>query len=83
MYDEEIFKNSKQNMQVGTLMAGEPFSGSGFSDKTGYFLGFDESGRMIALDPYVRDGDRTNSNFAIVGTSGGRKIICYKENYIK
>lgn len=79
MYDEEIFQNSKQNMQVGSLMAGEPFAGSGFADKTGYFLGFDESGRMIALDPFYKDGDRTNSNFAIVGQSGGGKSYAVKK----
>lgn len=79
MYDDEIFRISKQNMQVGSLMAGEPFSGSGFADKTGYYLGSDESGRMIALDPFKKDGDRTNSNFAIVGTSGSGKSYATKK----
>lgn len=77
--DKEIFKMSKQNMQVGTLMAGEPFSGSGFADKTGYYLGSDESGRMIAIDPFYKSADRTNSNFAIVGQSGGGKSYAVKK----
>jgi len=79
MYDKEIFNISKQNMQIGTLMAGQPFSGSGFIDKTGYFLGSDETGRMITLDPFKKEGDRTNSNFAIVGQSGGGKSYAVKK----
>lgn len=79
MQDKELFKISKQNMQMGTLMAGEPFSGSGFADKTGYYLGSDESGRMIAIDPFYKSADRTNSNFAIVGQSGGGKSYAVKK----
>lgn len=79
MQDRDIFKNSKQNMQIGTLMAGEPFAGAGFADKTGYYLGSDESGRIIAIDPFYKSADRTNSNFAIVGQSGGGKSYAVKK----
>lgn len=79
MQDKELFKISKQNMQIGTLMAGEPFSGSGFADKTGYYLGSDGSGKMIAIDPFYKSADRTNSNFAIVGQSGGGKSYAVKK----
>lgn len=79
MQDKELFKMSKQNMQIGTLMSGEPFSGSGFADKTGYYLGSDESGRMIALDPFYKSDDRANSNFAVVGQSGGGKSYAVKK----
>lgn len=79
MQDKELFKISKRNMQVGTLMAGQPFSGSGFADRTGYYLGADESGRMIAIDPFYKSADRTNSNFAVVGQSGGGKSYAVKK----
>lgn len=79
MQDKEIFKISKQNMQVGTLMSGQPFSGSGYADRTGFYLGSDESGRMIAIDPFYKSADRTNSNFAVVGQSGGGKSYAIKK----
>ncbi|MBO5348533.1 MAG: DUF87 domain-containing protein [Clostridia bacterium] len=79
LQDKEIFRISKQNMQVGTLMAGQPFSGSGFADKTGYYLGSDESGRMIAVDIFNKSADRTNSNMTIVGQSGGGKSYAVKK----
>ena len=78
-YDKGIFEISKQNMQIGSLFAGEPFSGSGFIDKTGYYLGSDQTGRMIAIDPFYRSNDRTNSNFAVVGQSGGGKSYAIKK----
>ena len=77
--DKDIFNISKQNMQVGTLMQGQPFAGSGFADKTGYYLGSDQEGRMIAIDPFIKSDDRTNSNFAIVGQSGGGKSYAVKK----
>lgn len=77
--DKDLFDISKQNMQVGTLMQGQPFAGSGFADKTGYYLGSDQEGRMIAIDPFIKSADRTNSNFAIVGQSGGGKSYAVKK----
>lgn len=77
--DDYLFNISKQNMQIGTLFAGEPFSGSGFVDKSGYYLGADETGRMIAIDIFKKEGDRTNSNLVAVGQSGGGKSFAVKK----
>lgn len=60
-------------------MQGQPFAGSGFADKTGYYLGSDQEGRMIAIDPFIKSADRTNSNFAIVRSIWWRKILCSKK----
>lgn len=48
-------------------------------DSTGYFLGTDESGRMISIDSFKKEGDRTNSNWVICGTSGGGKSFSAKK----
>lgn len=77
--DKEIFNISKQNLQIGTLFSGQPFEDSGFIDKTGFFLGNDSFGRMITLDPFHKENDRTNSNFAVVGQSGGGKSYAVKK----
>lgn len=76
---EEITKISNKNMSLLTLMGGLPFSGSGYVDTTGFYLGVDESGRMIALDSFKKENDRTNSNWVICGTSGGGKSFATKK----
>ena len=53
--------------------------GSSFIDVEGYYLGTDEDGRMIALSPFFKGGDRTNSNIVITGASGSGKSYLAKK----
>lgn len=63
---------------LSTIMGGFPFSASGFSDSDGYIIGKDSNGGLIILDPWVRGGDRTNSNFVITGIAGMGKSTAIK-----
>lgn len=77
--ERKITDISNKNMPLTTFFGGLPFSGSGFMDTTGFFMGTDESGRMITLDFFKKDKDRTNSNIVIIGTSGGGKSYATKK----
>lgn len=82
-YYEDLTRISNRNMSLKSLFAGLPFSGSSLIDKEGYYLGTDEDGRMIALSPFYKGGDRTNSNVVITRLIRCRKIICGQNNHVK
>ncbi len=55
---------------ISTFVGGFPFASSGFNDGSGYYFAKDTSGGLIIVDPWKRGGDRTNSNFCVMGNSG-------------
>ena len=59
-------------------MGGFPFASSGFNDGSGYYFAKDTSGGLIIVDPWKRGGDRTNSNFCVMGNSGVGKSTAVK-----
>lgn len=71
-----------RNMPISTFLGGFPMSAAGIRDSTGWYLG--KSGkegnkRVVILDPWLRGGDRLNSNFLITGTSGSGKSATIKD----
>lgn len=60
------------------LYGGLPFASSGFNDQKGYYFAKDTDGGIIVLDSWKRGGDRTNSNFVIMGTAGVGKSTVAK-----
>lgn len=48
-------------------------------DEKGYYLGTDEEGRAIILDPFIKTTDRPNSNITISGASGSGKSYLAKK----
>ena len=63
---------------LSTLVGGFPFASTGFNDGEGYYFAQDASGGLIIVDPWRRGGDRTNSNFVIMGNSGVGKSTAIK-----
>lgn len=63
---------------LSTFVGGFPFASSGFSDGEGYYFARDASGGLVIVDIWKRGGDRTNSNFAIMGNSGVGKSTAIK-----
>ena len=78
-YYQDITKISNKTMSLEALFLGLPFSGSGLVDVEGYYLGTDEDGRMIAVSPFFKGNDRTNSNIVIEGSSGSGKSFLAKK----
>lgn len=63
---------------ISTLVGGFPFASSGFNDGEGYYFAKDTSGGLVIVDTWKRGGDRTNSNFCIMGNSGVGKSTAIK-----
>jgi len=65
-------------MPMSSFVGGFPFASSGFNDGTGYYLGRDTSGGLVITDPWMRGGDRTNSNIVVMGVAGVGKSTAVK-----
>lgn len=63
---------------MSTFVGGFPFASSGFNDGEGYYFAQDTSGGLVIVDTWRRSGDRTNSNFVIMGNSGVGKSTAIK-----
>ena len=61
-----------------TFVGGFPFASSGFNDGEGYYFAKDTSGGLVIVDTWKRGGDRTNSNFCVMGNSGVGKSTAIK-----
>lgn len=68
---------------LSSVLGGFPFASSGYSDHIGYEFAKDQAGGLILLDPWKKDGDRTNSNFVFIGQSGAGKSTAIKRLIIR
>lgn len=76
--EEKILNCTKTIMPMSTYQYGMPASSSNFTDDTGYYLGKNMRGSLICLDMWKRGGDRTNSNWVIMGIPGQGKSFFAK-----
>ena len=76
--DKVVKSIADRNMLNSTWIGGLPFSSSGFNDGVKYYFARDTKGGIVILDPWTRGGDRTNSNFVIMGTAGVGKSTVAK-----
>lgn len=63
---------------LSSFIGGFPFSASGYSDGSGYYLAKDLLGGLVILDLWKRENDRTNSNFVLTGVPGVGKSTAVK-----
>ncbi|MDO5556667.1 MAG: ATP-binding protein [Clostridia bacterium] len=76
--DKDIKKIANRNAPFSSFIGGLPFASSGFNDQKGYYFAKDTDGGIVVLDTWKRGGDRTNSNFVIMGTAGVGKSTVAK-----
>jgi type IV secretory pathway VirB4 component len=76
--DDTIRGITRRNVPLSTFMGGMPFASSGFSDRDGYYFAKDAQGGLVVIDPWLRGGDRTNTNFVILGVAGVGKSTAAK-----
>ncbi len=65
-------------MPLSTLVHGEPWSAVDFSDNEGFYFGRDAQGGVIFLNMWLRQNDRTNSNWVVLGEPGQGKSFLVK-----
>lgn len=76
--DDKIKKIASRNVPLSTFIGGLPFASSGYNDGKGYYFAKETDGGVIVLDTWKRGGDRTNSNWVIMGTAGVGKSTLAK-----
>lgn len=76
--DPEMLKTGGRNMPSETIAASFPFVAGGLNDASGILLGRDRDGGLVVLDMWKRSGDRTNSNWTILGKPGTGKSYLAK-----
>ena len=76
--DERVEDIIQRIMPLSTFVGGFPFAASGYNDGTGYYFGRDSAGGLIVIDTWKRGGDRTNSNFVLMGIPGVGKSTAVK-----
>ena len=85
--NEKVESVCRKMMPISTYSGGFPFASSAYSDGKGYYFAKDISGGMVAIDPWLRHSDRTNSNWVIMGVAGQGKSATAKhiitEEYAK
>jgi hypothetical protein len=73
---------ASRNMPVSTIAGSFPFSSSGLNDGQGYIFGKDKAGGIVLIDAWKRGGDRTNSNWTILGNPGVGKSTAVKHIFL-
>lgn len=76
--DDKIKRIADRNVPLSTFVGGLPFASNGFNDNNGYYFAKDTDGGVVVLDSWKRGGDRTNSNWVIMGTAGVGKSTLAK-----
>jgi type IV secretory pathway VirB4 component len=75
---QSIKDMASRNMPLSTIAGAYPFNSSGINDGTGWIFGKDNQGGIILLDTWMRGGDRTNSNWTLLGVPGVGKSATAK-----
>ncbi|WP_129721381.1 VirB4 family type IV secretion system protein [Xylanivirga thermophila] len=76
--EKEVENIINRVVPLSTFIGGFPFASSGYNDGTGYYFARDSSGGLVVIDPWKREGDRTNTNFVIMGVPGVGKSTAIK-----
>ena len=76
---KDLFLSDANNLPSNTVAALYPFSYSSRMDTKGMLLGSSLQGGPLFLDILTRQSGQTNSNFAIVGSSGMGKSYLMKK----
>lgn len=82
MCKKDIKEIANRNMPSSTIAAAFPFNSSGLNDGRGYIFGKDNDGGIILIDTWIRGGDRTNSNWTILGSPGVGKSATVKHIFM-
>lgn len=77
--DKDAAAIGSNNMPLSTFVGGFPMANPGLNDPDGYFMGKTTTGRMVIVNPWLRGGDRTNSNWFISGVPGVGKSTAAKD----
>lgn len=77
--DERVSSIGLRNMPLSTFLGGFPMANPGLNDEGGYYLGKTSNNRLVIVNQWLRNKDRTNSNWFIQGPPGIGKSTALKK----
>ncbi|MBS6953500.1 MAG: DUF87 domain-containing protein [Enterocloster asparagiformis] len=80
---ESVSNMGERNMPISTFFGGFPMAAAGLNDKEGYYLGKTANNRIVRLNQWLRDKDRTNSNWIVTGVPGVGKSTALKSIFTR
>lgn len=80
---ENVSNMGERNMPISTFVGGFPMASAGLNDKDGYYLGKTRNKRLVRLNQWLRNRDRTNSNWLFTGIPGSGKSTAIKDILVK
>jgi hypothetical protein len=75
---ENVSNMGERSMPISTFIGGFPMASSGLNDKDGYYLGRTRNKKIVRVNTWLRNKDRTNSNWIITGLPGVGKSTAIK-----
>lgn len=79
---QDIKDMADRNMPSTSVSASFPFNSSGLNDGQGIIFGVEKDGGIILIDTWKRGGDRTNSNWTVLGLPGVGKSTAVKHIFL-
>jgi hypothetical protein len=76
---ENVSNMGERSMPISTFIGGFPMASSGLNDKGGYYLGKTRNKKIVRVNTWLRNKDRTNSNWIITGPPGTGKSTAVKD----
>lgn len=80
---EMVSNVGERPMPISTLMGGYPNASSGLNDVGGYYLGKTKEHNLVIMNQWIRNKDRTNSNWIVTGVPGVGKSTALKDIFVK
>lgn len=74
---QEVANIGERNMPMSSFVGGFPMAAAGLNDVDGHFLGKSKD-RLVILNMWLRQKDRTNSNWIVTGVPGVGKSTFIK-----
>lgn len=80
---EKVSNVGERPMPISTFLGGYPNASSGLNDSKGFYFGKTKDHNLVVLDQWVRNRDRTNSNWIVTGIPGVGKSTALKDIFVK
>ena len=80
---EMVSNVGERPMPISSLVGGYPNASTGLNDDGGYYLGKTRDHRLVIMNQWIRNKDRTNSNWIVTGVPGVGKSTALKNIFVK
>ena len=80
---EMVSNVGERPMPISTLVGGYPNASSGLNDEGGYYFGKTKENNLVIMNQWIRNKDRTNSNWIVTGVPGVGKSTALKDIFTK